>query len=805
MSPNPDDTLDVNVPSRALILTAIGIEFKAVCDNLTSIRKESHKGNIYHIGKFSSGLNSWDVMVAETGMGNSIAATETERAISYFKPRIAIFVGVAGGIKDVKIGDVVAATKIYNYESARAGDKFHTRPELCKSSYSMKQLAKTESSDAKWLERIKSPKLEPIPNVYVKPIASGDKLITSMDSRFYGFLKENYSDAVAVEMEGYGFLYAVESNSGVDGIVIRGISDLIERKGESDASGTQEIAARHASAFAFELLSEFNLDDDTHLIHKSSLSVNSSSETLQNKKSVDSMQKKPEDETLAVEKDLSSKVRTLVVGKQGRHNYKEIAVAIKDANPGDRIKILPGDYDESLIIDKPNLEIIGEGNRKNIIIRAKGQEVISFKTTSGRVANLTLQQMGGNVFCVDIAQGILELENCDIISQGIACVGIHDEANPRLSHNLIHDSKQSGVFIFNKGFGTLEDNEIFRNTYSGIEIAAYANPMLRHNIIRDGKQSGVFVHDRGYGILEENDIFGNVLAGIEIKNEANPTLRRNKIHHNQKNGILIQEYGLGVLEENEIYGNEYDGVGVRSFGNPTMRRNRIFCSKQGGIFFFNNAYGTLEENDIFENRSDGVAIREASNPTLRRNRIFDGKSNGIYIWESGLGLFEDNDVFGNFHGIEIKSESNPAIRGNLIRDNKQAGVLIQENGSGVFENNEIFGNAFSGIEITTRSNPTIDGNNICDGKQNGVLIHHDGRGIIKNNDIVGNTFSGIEINTAGDPVIENNNINSNYQSAVIIHTGGKGVIMNNDLRNNIKGAFTISEDCTLVKRDGNIE
>lgn len=61
---------------------------------------------------------------------------------------------------------------------------------------------------------------------------------------------------MAVEMEGYGFLQAVYGYRNVEALVVRGISDLIDKKGEADATGTQEIAARHASAFAFEVLAK---------------------------------------------------------------------------------------------------------------------------------------------------------------------------------------------------------------------------------------------------------------------------------------------------------------------------------------------------------------------------------------------------------------------------------------------------------------------------------------------------------------------------------------------------------------------
>jgi len=249
-------------PTSAIILTALSKEYLAVRAHLDNLTEVTHKGTVYELGRFLDDGRSWTVAIVEVGRHNENAAVEAERAINHFQPHIALFVGVAGGLKpkDLAIGDVIAATKVYGYKSGKSEHEFLPTPEVYRSSHDMEQRARAVSRSKNWMKRIKGPIYSSAPNAFVEPIAAGPEVVKSTQSATYEFLRSNYSDAIAVDMEGLGFLAAVHANPNVQALVVRGISDHLDHKNEADASGSQEIASQNVAAFAFEILAKLDFE-----------------------------------------------------------------------------------------------------------------------------------------------------------------------------------------------------------------------------------------------------------------------------------------------------------------------------------------------------------------------------------------------------------------------------------------------------------------------------------------------------------------------------------------------------------------
>ena len=82
----------------------------------------------------------------------------------------------------------------------------------------------------------------------------------------------------------------------------------------------------------------------------------------------------------------------------------------------------------------------------------------------------------------------------------------------------------------------------------GLRLIGGANPTVKRNRIHNGRQGGILVPEKGLGVIENNEIESNALSGVEIRQGGNCTVRGNQIRENQK-GVYIHHSGQGAYEK----------------------------------------------------------------------------------------------------------------------------------------------------------------------------------------------------------------------------------------------------------------
>ncbi|MBL7781576.1 MAG: 5'-methylthioadenosine/S-adenosylhomocysteine nucleosidase [Saprospiraceae bacterium] len=245
-----------------LLLTPLQLEFDAVARHVHNRKSTVLEAATYETGSFDGAHHSYRVVLCQPGMKNVEMALATERAIQKFQPQFVLLIGIAGGVKDVHIADVLIATKAYGYDAGKEdADGFKARPSAESFSADLLTYAQQLSRSPAWKKRTTDQ--APDASIFLGPIAAGDKVVASTNNPTFQRIKQHFNDTLGLEMEVAGFATALQKYRHIHSLAIRGISDLCEGKSETDKENWQPVAADRAAAVAFELL--YQLDTSTFI------------------------------------------------------------------------------------------------------------------------------------------------------------------------------------------------------------------------------------------------------------------------------------------------------------------------------------------------------------------------------------------------------------------------------------------------------------------------------------------------------------------------------------------------------------
>lgn len=200
------------------------------------------------------------IIAQQREMGMAAATNLTQSIIYHFKPFYIIMVGIAAGIGDGKsLGDIIAATEVWNYSSGKyITDEngklaFLPDPKHIILHPNMESVLKRDYSAE--LYKIRKGWNEDIPTdlkLVLGPLACGAAVVGNSEI-VDDMIKQHSRKTVGLDMESYGVFYATNYglDSGTIPICLKSISDFADEKKED---GYQKYAAYTSAEFARYLI-----------------------------------------------------------------------------------------------------------------------------------------------------------------------------------------------------------------------------------------------------------------------------------------------------------------------------------------------------------------------------------------------------------------------------------------------------------------------------------------------------------------------------------------------------------------------
>lgn len=263
--------------------------------------------------------------------------------------------------------------------------------------------------------------------------------------------------------------------------------------------------------------------------------------------------------TCAVEKQaVVSDPQTITV-KPG----ERIQAAIDRARPGDTVLILPGTYNEGVVVKRNNITLRGQldGTTRPIL---DGQKQIG----NGVIAC-------GDHFVVEN----LHVKNYQ--ANGVLTNGPDDVV---MRNIFAEDTGEYGLFPVHS-----------------------KNVLMENNVVTGASDAALYVGQSENAVLRHNEAYGNV-TGLEIENTSNALAENNYLHDNTS-GLLVfvlPDLARKESSHNKAINNRIIGNNLENFGKPGSIVSMV--PPGVGMVLLGPDYTQVTGNEIRDNRSAAIAL-----------------------------------------------------------------------------------------------------------------------------------------------------------------------------------------------------
>ncbi|MFV9985229.1 MAG: 5'-methylthioadenosine/adenosylhomocysteine nucleosidase [Francisella endosymbiont of Hyalomma asiaticum] len=224
---------------KIAILGAMEIEIQPILDQLDRYETIEYANNKYYMANYQDK----ELVIAYSKIGKVFSSLTSTIMIERFGVEALLFTGVAGGLQDLKVGDMIAATATvqHDVDVTAFGYPYGKIPISEVEITTSTRLLKQAQNVAKELDL----------KLHTGIIATGDQFVHCAERKDF-VIKE--FDAQAIEMEGAS-VNLICNEMGVPSLILRSISDTAAGDAPENFDKFAKMAAKRSVNFIMQMLS----------------------------------------------------------------------------------------------------------------------------------------------------------------------------------------------------------------------------------------------------------------------------------------------------------------------------------------------------------------------------------------------------------------------------------------------------------------------------------------------------------------------------------------------------------------------
>lgn len=516
----------------------------------------------------------------------------------------------------------------------------------------------------------------------------------------------------------------------------------------------------------------------------------------------------------------------------GDYHFRSLTAALTQfPNPkeDESIKLAPGTYIESIILDVEGLTLEATGELDQTILQ--GQITIDAKRIT--VTGITIDATG-LLFGLEVLEDKAIIESLNVFG---ADTGILLQAGAPvrdlvLTNNRIYQNRM-GINAQDVRYASITNNVIEANTQAGGRFEALYQVQFSNNIWRSNERGLILRASREIELLNEtlssNNHYGarlnavdrvlvknalvesNRAVGLRLDDGKDNQILNSQFRHNHQAGLRLENHSQqNVLQNNVFEAHTQAGSSGLWVLGPVYDNtilNNEFIDNWVGIRLSESdgapASNRFEGNNILNANTDGLRVEASDGDNLFiKNSLIRNNQNGVYLAGGDDEFSENNIEFSGAEGIWVDGSVGLIVSRNSSTSNQSNGLRM----SGTAINNRIFENHFAenyqhGVFVEDGVDHRIERNSISQNHRNGVYIGNIINLELNENFVDNNGEIGLRIHQAEKLDADGNTISHNQRGGVLVESGIKLDLEGNAIFNNLHMGLRLEGGDLIAKRN----
>ncbi|MFB9909027.1 right-handed parallel beta-helix repeat-containing protein [Allokutzneria oryzae] len=434
----------------------------------------------------------------------------------------------------------------------------------------------------------------------------------------------------------------------------------------------------------------------------------------------------------------------LVVAADRPGSFPTIGAALRNARDGAMISVMPGRYEENLVLDRMVTLTAEEGpGTVEVLVRTGSAVVVDAE--AAQLSGLVLSCADGSLAALDVRRGEVALDDCRVSASSWAAVLARGQGCVVLRGCSVTSSGGAGLVVTSPLPSTVEDTEIAEVASSGVVVAEQGSLVLRRVVVRKAGGNGVCVNGRAHAVVEDCRIVGAGKPALVVEQEASADIRDVTVSESANLDLYVTSTGEVSVADSDFTGAGMQSAHIAGGASPLLRGCRFTSAARNAVQVTGGSSPRFDDCQVSDSPM-GVVVDGAATPRFTVLRV-EGTTHGSVLVGAGaeveLGGLRATTSAGP--AVLVKAKSTLKLSDAAIEVTDAVGFALTEDSAAEVTDLRVSGTAQRLVSLSNGARGVLTSAQL----RGGGFHVDDAELSIQDSEVVGAAEDGIGVDTGG--------------------------------------------------------